>query len=173
MYLLVLSQHSQYQNVIDYSIRNSFEAESSRHLKGTLNDVLKCHKEGSKILNALDFPMLAAAHPPTSFASDLVAFGATVDLPMCSRTISFPMASTRWGLAAISGAHHLWHIDCNGFCTFIDTQAGAKWWIVAKPKNGLAHFSQASLFTEEYEIDEANLEKWDLEAVLLLPGSRM
>ena len=159
--------------MIDYSISNSFEAESSRHLKGTLKDMLKCHEDGSKILNALDFPMLSAPHPPTSFASDLAAFSATVDLPMCNRTVSFPMASTRWGLAATSGAHHLWHIDCNGFCTYIDTQTGSKWWIVAKPKPGSLHFSEATLFTEEFDINKANLEKWDLEAVLLLPGSRL
>ncbi|KAF8227114.1 hypothetical protein L208DRAFT_1298262 [Tricholoma matsutake] len=82
-------------------------------------------------------------------------------------------ASTRWGLVATSGAHHLWHIDCNSFCTYIDTQNGMKWWIVAKPKPGSMHFSNAMLFTEEYDISAANLEKWDLEAVLLCPGSRM
>jgi hypothetical protein len=140
---------------------------------GTLKDVLKCHQENTKILNGLDFPMLSAPHPPTSFASDLAAFNATVDLTTCSRNILFPVASTRWGLAATSGAHHLWHIDCDGFCTYIDTQAGQKWWIVARPKNGSADFSRTTLFTEHFDINTANLNKWDLEAVLLLPGSRM
>jgi hypothetical protein len=117
--------------------------------------------------------MLAAPPPPISFASDLVAFNATVDLPMCSCNISFPMASTQWGLAATSGAHHLWHIDCNGFCTYIDTQTGVKWWIVAKPKDGSMHFSHATLFTENYDLSGTNLEKWDIEAVLLHPGSQL
>ena len=83
--------------------------------------MLRCHEEKSKILNALDFPMLSAPHPPTSIASDLAAFNATVDLPMCGHNILFPVASTRWGLAATAGAHHLWHIDCNSLCTYIDT----------------------------------------------------
>jgi hypothetical protein len=117
--------------------------------------------------------MLSAPHPPTAFASDLVAFNATVDLPMCGRTVLFPVASTRWGLAATSGAHHLWHIDCDGLCTYIDTQAGLKWWIVARPKNGSTHFSHTTLFTEDFQINAANLNKWDLEAVLLPPGSRL
>ena len=117
--------------------------------------------------------MLSAPHPPTSFASDLVAFVATVDLPMCGRNVSFPMASTRWGLAATSDAHHLWHIDCNGFCTYIDTQTGAKWWIVGKPKPGSSHFSDTALFMDEYDMSQPNLDRWDLEAVLLLPGSRL
>ena len=134
--------------------------------------MLRCHEEKTKILNALDFPMVSASHPPTSFASDLEAFNATVNLPMCAHTILFPVMSTRWGLAATSGAHHLWHIDCNGFCTYIDTGTGLKWWIVVRPKIG-SDFTQTSLFTEEFHIDAANLDKWDLEAVLLVPGSRL
>jgi hypothetical protein len=158
--------------VIDFSKENTFRSESSRHQKGTLNDMLTCHREKTKILNALDFPMLSAPHPPTSIASDLEVFHSTVDLPMCARTVLFPVTSTRWGLAATSGAHHLWHIDCNGFCTYIDTQTGQKWWIVARPKNS-SDFSCTGLFTDQFRIDAANLNKWDLEAVLLLPGSRL
>ena len=130
--------------MIDFSKENTFRSESSRHQKGTLNDMLTCHREKTKILNALDFPMLSAPHPPTSIASDLEVFHSTVDLPMCAHTVLFPVTSTRWGLAATSGAHHLWHIDCNGFCTYIDTQTGQKWWIVARPKNTRA---QAFLLT--------------------------
>src|ERR1700679_2143215 len=143
----------------DYSKENTFVSESRRHQKGTLMDMLRCHEEKSKILNALDFPMLSAPHPPTSIASDLAAFNATVDLPMCGRNILFPVTSTRWGLAATAGAHHLWHIDCNGLCTYIDTQTGLKWWIVAQPKHGSAHFTHTTLFTEDFHIDGANLNK--------------
>src|ERR1700733_10679624 len=157
----------------DYSIENSFEAESSRHLTGTLADMLKCHRKKTKILNALDFPMVSAPHPPTSFASDLATFTATVDLPFCGHSVSFPMASTRWGLAATAGAHHLWHIDCNGLCTYIDMQTGLKWWIVEKPTQEPIPFSDHTLFTKEYNISAANLEKLDLEAILLCPGSRL
>ena len=84
--------------VPDYSIENSFDAESSRYLNGTLTDMLRCHRSKSEILNALDFPMVSAPHPPTSFASDLVVFSATINLPLCGHDISFPMASTGWAL---------------------------------------------------------------------------
>ena len=109
----------------------------------------------------------------TSFTSDLATFTATVYLLFCGRSVSFPMASTRWGLAATAGAHHLWDIDCNGLCTYIDMQTGLKWWIVAKPTQESIPFSDPTLFTKEYDISAANLEKWDLEAVLLCPGSRL
>lgn len=125
-----------------------------------------------KILNALDFPMASAPHPPTTIASDLVAFAATLDLPFCGRTIGFPVLSTRWGIAATRDAHHLWHLDCDGFGTYIDTQAGAKWWVVASPKEGYT-FSSVKQFWLDYTLTGANKKKWSLEAILLLPGSRL
>ena len=102
-----------------------------QHKKGTLSDLLECQTKGFKIINALDFPMPSAPHPPTSIASDLAAFVATVDLPLCGRSIPFPVMDCRWGLAATNGAFHKWHIDCDGFGTYINTQAGQKWWVLA------------------------------------------
>ena len=82
--------------------------------------------------------------------------------------------SMRWGLVVTLGAHHLWHIDCNGFATYIDTQTGMKLWFVARPKESQAmDFSSTSLFTEGFQLNAANLDRWDIEAVLLLPGSRL
>lgn len=141
-------------------------------MQGTLQNLLDCQKDELKIVNALDFPMAFAPHPPTAFASDVAAFIGTLDLPFCGRNISFPAMSCRWGLAATSGAFHLWHTDCNGFSTYIDTQVGYKWWVIARPKQP-SDFSGTSLFTQEFELNEANGELWDLEAVLLVPGSRL
>jgi len=156
----------------DYSQKNEFKAES-RHQKGTLEDLLGSHMGSLKILNALDFPMPCAPHPPTTISSDLVAFTATLDLPFCRRTIGFPVSSCRWGIAATQDAHHLWHLDCNGFATYIDTQAGAKWWVVAHPKEGRDSLSNINTFSGGYDLSGANDEKWFLEAILLLPGSRL
>ena len=101
------------------------------HKKGTLSDLLECHTKGFKIVNALDFPMSSAPHPPTSIVSDLTAFVATVNLPLCGCSIPFPVMDCQWGLAATNGAFHKWHIDCDGFGTYIDTKAGQKWWVLA------------------------------------------
>jgi hypothetical protein len=156
---------------IDLSRQNDFKSKS-RHKQGTLRDLLECHEKDLKIVNGLDFPMMTALHPPAAIASCLAAFVETLDLPLCSRSITFPMAGTRWGLAATAGAHHLWHIDCDGFGTYIDTQAGSKWWVVARPKQS-SDFSSISLFTSTFEVDKTNEDLWILEAILLLPGSRL
>lgn len=147
-------------------------SESLRHKKGTLLDLLKCQQESLKIVNALDFPMVSAPHPPTAIASDLAAFLATVDMPLCGRTIPFPVVDCRWGLAATDGAFHLWHTDCNGFGTYIDTQAGYKWWVLARPKQP-SDVSDVSFFSEKFHLDRTNEDLCILEAVLLAPGTRL
>jgi hypothetical protein len=68
-------------------------------------------------------------------------------------------------------------VDSNGFGTYVDTKAGLNWWIVARRK-GHGHrfetFSEVeTFFGGEYELDEPNLDKWDLEAVVLPPNTRL
>ena len=158
--------------VADLSKENEFKT-SSLHKQGTLQDLLDCHRGDFKIVNGLDFPMPSAPHPPTSMASDLAAFIATLDLPFCGRNVAFPVMSTRWGLAATTGAFHLWHTDCNGFGTYIDTQVGFKWWVVGRPKEP-SDFSDIALFTSgKFQLNGPNGDLWSLEAVLLVPGSRL
>jgi hypothetical protein len=77
-----------------------------------------------------------------------------------------------WGLAATAGAMSYFHIDANGLATWIDVKTGSKYWILAKPKKPL-NFAAISLFTDRYDQEAVNQDKWDLEAVLLLPGSRL
>ena len=141
-----------------------------RHKKGTLKDLLECYREGSKIINALDFPMVSAPHPPTVFVSDLAAFHAMVDLPFCRCTVPFPAMVCRWGLAATTGAFHLWHTDCNGFAMYIDTQVGYKWWVVAHPKEH-GDLSNLSFFSERFDLSAVNEDLCHIEAILLPPGS--
>lgn len=117
--------------------------------------------------------MASAPHPPTSISSDLIAFAATLDLPFCGRAVGFPVFSCQWGITATQDAHHLWHIDCDGLATYIDTQAGAKWWVLARPKEEHYAFSGVNTFSVDYRLNRANQEKWSLEAILLLPGSRL
>jgi hypothetical protein len=95
-----------------------------------------------------------------------------------------PTADIRWGIAATTGAVHWWHIDSDGFGTYIDVQTGMKWWIVAKPKERISfqgsyqydfsEFGSINLFTQSgYELEKPNTFMWDLEAVALTPGTRL
>lgn len=84
-----------------------------------------------------------------------------------------PAPHLRWGLCATKGASHLWHIDSNGFGTFIDVKTGQKLWIMAHPKEGRT-FADITLFLGDgYQLEEPNEGLWDLEAILLEPGTRM
>lgn len=144
---------------------------------GTTAHLLKSHRSNTgKILNALDFPMpIRGLRPPETIATDRLAFNVTFDDPQCMRKGPFPDPDMYWALMALKHARHLFHIDADGLATFIDPQTGAKYWLVARLKPGiLGTFSKTELYVNGgYEIDSINLDLWDVEAVLLTPGSRL
>jgi hypothetical protein len=129
-------------------------------------------------LNALDFPQRDGCHPPMSLSSDLVAFRA---LACQGATQEYPTASLRWGLAATQGAFSTFHIDSDGFGTYIScvNRNGAKWWVIVGPKDrskqsGFASFKEAFSFHQALMgADITVLEDVQVEAVLLRPGTRL
>ena len=129
--------------------------------------------EGGKILNALQFPRPEEGLGHHRFSTDSVAWRATKGRRGSSDAEAPPLADVRWGLAATKGAVHWWHIDSDGFGTYLDVVTGKKWWIVAKEKNNAPTFGSTSLFLGEYELEEPNVDLWDLEAILLQPGTRL
>jgi hypothetical protein len=66
----------------------------------------------------------------------------------------------------------LWHTDCNGFRTYIDTQVGYKWWVIGTPKEAWDS-SDISFFTEKFQLDNNNKDLCTLEVGLLPPGSQL
>jgi hypothetical protein len=107
------------------------------------------------------------------FSTEIEAWQATKGRPDCDGDGPTPASHLRWGLCATKGASHLWHIDSNGFGTFIDVKTGQKWWIVACPKEERM-FADTKLFLgDKYEVERPNEDLWDLEAILLEPGTRM
>ena len=164
-----------HQLSLDLSKENKHDG-SSRHVRGTLRDFLHSHlqEDNGMSLNGLDFPMPWLPPFPSTFATDVTAFNATLDMPLCSKKTQFPASSMRWGLAATSGAHHLWHIDCDGFCTCIEVKTGFKLWVLGSPRsNSMDGFSSISDFLDKYDIDSVNDETMALEAILLVPGSTL
>jgi len=155
-----------------------------RCVQGTLQQILECTKvyppNKAKILNALSFPMGEADLKPDKCFSELRAWAATKELPYCKTTHSLPGDDLRWGLAATAGALHWTHIDAEGFGTFIDVLVGRKLWLLARPKAttgkgvfDFKEFTDIHLFLDGYNLEGPNSEKWDLEAVVLSPGSRL
>ena len=148
--------------------------------EGTTGDLLNSfNSPDGKILNSLDFPqadVCHVSHPPMSLASDLVAFRTMA----CHRAKDFfPTARMRWGLAATEGAFSSFHIDSDGFGTYVScvNQNGAKWWVIIGPKGGNKQanfgFKDAFNFYLKFGADTAALGDVQVEAVLLRPGTRL
>lgn len=143
---------------------------------GTLED-LYWHSllPNGRILNALEFPGPGnAKNPDVQLSSDTVAWDQTQELkPFCKKATSEkPLSDIRWGLAATAGAITNWHIDTNGFCTYIDVQEGAKWWVVAQERKEGPSFASTNLYTK-FDPQEVNLNLWEVHAVYLTPGDRL
>jgi hypothetical protein len=66
----------------------------------------------------------------------------------------------------------MWHGDANGVGTVIQVWTGWKWWILAREKH-TSDFASISLYLDSFNVDETNDNKWDLEAILLGPGSTL
>jgi hypothetical protein len=160
------------QNIFTDLSRKLNNDATSRHAIGTLLDVKEAHDKQGKILNVLDLPIAIASSSPKGLSSDRVAFQRTLQAPMCKKRVEYPVVEMVWGLAVMAGAMSYFHIDANGLATWIDVKTGSKYWIVAKPKKPF-DFAAISLFTDGYDQEAVNEDKWDLEAVLLLPGSRL
>jgi hypothetical protein len=119
--------------------------------------------EGGKILNALEFPMGTAPVSPTPiFSTDLVAW------EMACRAIPPPIGDIRWGLAATAGARSWFHMDSNGFNTFVDVKCGNKAWMCIRDKSG--DFKLTDAF-KDFELDDAG--DYQIEVILLTPGTRL
>ena len=81
-----------------------------------------------------------------------------------------------WKLAATKDAYHVWHLDSDGCATFVNVVSGSKWWIVARPKGTLDcdTFNTTSLFVhKDFHLDSPCTDLFDVEAVLLQPGSQL
>lgn len=113
-----------------------------------------------------------------SVSSDLHAWFTTKRLPDCGSGLPLPGDDIRWGLAAVSGALHWFHIDSDGFATFIDVKTGGKLWVVAKPKRSryaeTKAFARIDMFLpKQFDISDPCIDHWDLEAVFLQNGTRL
>ena len=114
------------------------------------------------------------AHERSSFSSDAHALNAVFNQEGWTERAA-PPEHLRWNLAATKDAFHVWHIDSDGYGTFVNVVAGSKWWIVARPKDspGCDLNTSSLLVHEEFSVDNAGENLFDVEAILLQPGSEL
>jgi hypothetical protein len=81
----------------------------------------------------------------------------------------------RWGLCATCGAWHPHHIDSDGSGTYIDTQNGKKLWITSDHSvEGNDALAQIGIFFDpDFSVDKGTSKLWGLEAIVLVPGTRL
>lgn len=132
---------------------------------------IAAHQE-AKSLNALYAPNPNADVSLNSFASETRAYRQTTTEPYCQDR-RLPAGDLRWNIAGTKGAHHYWQIDSEGFATFIDVLCGKKLWIVARPKNPKDFFALSLWNDLDFDVSAPNLDKWNVEAVVLTPTTRL
>ena len=156
---------------VDPNTPNGFNA---RLKTGSLKD-LHWHAQcpGGRILNCLELPnSTGCSEPHHAISTDTVAWSHTIGKPLCKKHLQKPVTDIRWGLAATAGAISYWHLDTNGFATYIDVKVGQKWWVVAEPKEGGPSFGSKDFYSQ-FDCEKVNEELWDVYAVLLKPGQRL
>jgi hypothetical protein len=133
-------------------------------ITATSDQLLKASATATgKILNALEFPMhLASLTPTPTFSTDLLAWADT------ATGFPPPIGHIRWGLVATPGARTWFHMDSNGFNTFIDVKCGFKVWICIHDEFG--QFISIDAF-KDFELDDPS--GCQIEMILLTPGTRL
>ncbi len=126
-------------------------------------------------MNGLSFTDPWAGIQRSSFSSDSYALMTGFNQEGWPKKHA-PIEHLRWSLAATQGAFHHWHIDSDGYGTFVKVITGSKWWIVARPKDGLDVdiFNTTSIWLDkEFDLDKTGEKLFDVEAILLQPGSEL
>jgi hypothetical protein len=109
-------------------------------------------------------------------STDSAAWNITKGTSGCRSEQQPPIGDIRWGLASTAGAISWFHIDSNGYATYLDARGGKKYVIIGRRKldqGSLESFSEVDIFLNNFEMDEPNEGRWDLEAVVLPPGTRL
>ncbi|KAH6887774.1 hypothetical protein BKA70DRAFT_1122083, partial [Coprinopsis sp. MPI-PUGE-AT-0042] len=127
------------------------------------------------IVNALTFPMPPGLRPEQqfTFSSEHIAWLRTLGNHFCFAP--YPTSSTRWSLVAFNGALHYFHIDSDGFGTWVEVKTGLKLWVIARPKDeSIPSFGDVDGFLKVFgQGMSPNPDYWTIEAVVLGPNTRL
>jgi hypothetical protein len=158
---------------IDHSLRttgNCIPATVTGHAK----DLLDNATPDGKILNGLDFPMWKNSQWfRSAYATDMVAWDFLHGNEYCgSASEPYPTGHVRWGLAGTAHAASMFHIDSDGFATFVEVQCGKKLWAVYRPSPTLPLWDTNVFSNSEFFELDGIPEKapFGLEGVILRPG---
>lgn len=85
----------------------------------------------------------------------------------------FPENHIRWSQVATPWAHQKWHIDSDGFATFIQVDFGVLLYFIGNPKRNLSRnhlLGGIDRFLGKFDPERTNSDILDIESVILQPG---
>ncbi|KAG6914910.1 hypothetical protein DXG01_014487 [Tephrocybe rancida] len=149
--------------------------ESAITLHGTPLDLLHTlEQQYPKALSGLSFPLICDPFPPQKFSSNDYAWSGAQGSSFCKSRKPYPITEMRWGLALMGGTYHHFHIDVDGYGTFMVVEHGYKLWFLASLKSMDFHdFASIDLYTGSYEKDDLNSGLWDVELLILGPDAKI
>ncbi|KAG6848894.1 hypothetical protein H0H93_013120 [Arthromyces matolae] len=108
------------------------------------------------------------------WSTDAIAWRETRGRPYCPPLEPFPVSDVRWWLAATPTTLHHWHIDASGMNTILRVETGGKLWVVGLPKSGrFEEYAQTRMYDRDYDLSSVNSDRWDLEMIVMGPGSTL
>jgi hypothetical protein len=116
-------------------------------------------KKSGRIYTILKTPTTDGPQPDARIATDIQAFHATVDRPLCHNR-TFPLVGNRW--ATLSTPHAVQRHQDGGLGTFIYLEIGYLFLFIAK-----------STADEENSLATKSFDEHTFEVALLAPGSTM
>jgi len=141
---------------------------------GRANDLLDNATPDGKILNGLDFPMWKNSQwVRSTYATDMVACDYLHGNEYCgSASEPYPIGHVRWGLAGTAHAVSMFHIDSDGFATFMELKCGLKLLAVYRPSSTLPLWDTNVFCNSEFfELDRIPAKApFGLEGIILRPG---
>lgn len=139
----------------------------------TLRDMFENHsgpETKKRALNALSFPNYSSTTKDEKLNMIERIWNASNFIYGFKKCL-FPGNSFFWHIIGLCGAMHDWHNDSEGLGTFIIILSGLKWWCIGrniKTREKLDFFLETP-GADAWLVDE----DWDVEAILLEPGTRM
>ncbi|PPR00997.1 hypothetical protein CVT24_000571 [Panaeolus cyanescens] len=145
-------------------------------VRGTVFDLYQnaILEEKGKILNALEFTVWNPKEDNHPVDTARVAWHETVDaFEGCSAATPFPIQDMLFGLIGTKSTISFTHIDCSGWCTFVDVLRGKKYWGILTPKqpNGLLSINA---YMNDFQIDRMGpASAYRIEFIVLREGDRI
>jgi hypothetical protein len=86
----------------------------------------------------------------------------------------YPVLDMRWGLAGTANAVTFFHIDSDGYATYLRVICGKKVWGIYRQPDNIPLASVNSFLDKDFRLDEV-LEQstFGLEVIVLRPGDMM